>query len=61
MIPHSGSKFADKYKMATVIDQNEVTTHFKIMMFFKSCVCLNACLFYRGVLTLLKGAIVNLL
>ena len=39
-----------KFEMAAMVDQNDVTKHFKMMLFD----CWNACQFYRRVL-ILKG------
>ena len=50
MKPHFGKEITDKFKMAAMIDPNELTKHIK-MMFFD---CWNACQFYRRVL-ILKG------
>ena len=36
MKPQFGSIIADKIKMAAIMDQNDVTKHFKMMMFFNS-------------------------
>ena len=35
---HSGSKIADTFKMVAIIDQTDVTKHYKMMMFFNCCV-----------------------
>ena len=48
MKSHSGSKIADKFQIAAMIDQNDVTKHLK-MMFFD---CRNACQFHRWILIL---------
>ena len=38
MKPYSESKIVEKFKMAAMVDQNDVTKHFKMMMFFNCCV-----------------------
>ena len=38
MKPHSGSNIVNKFKMTAIIDQNDVTKHFKMMTFFNCCV-----------------------